>query len=180
MTTRQQWLAGSKLGDRSLLPGDLDHIDRLSRITKLVNENPKSGKSHDRFSLYRTGMTVAEYISAVVAQGEKERLALNDLCWDINRQFIRLEAQSKVWSVAEAKAKLSEILRLAREGEPQTIGTEEPCVVVSAAQFQQYFQPEHLGRFLVESAPRGYELELPSRADDRGDPFADTENGRAA
>ena len=180
MPTRQQWLAGSKLGDKSLLPGDLDHIDRQSRITKLVNENQKSGKSHDRFALYWDGMTVAEYIGSVVADGGNERLALNDLCWDINRLFIRLDEPSKAWSVADAKAKLSEILRLARAGQPQTIGTEDPCVVVSATQFEQYFQPEHLGRFLIESAPRGYELELPSRADHRGDPFAADEDDRAA
>ena len=43
----------------------------------------------------------------------------------------------KGWSVADAKAKLSEILRLARAGEPQTIGTEDACVVVSAAYFEQ-------------------------------------------
>ena len=82
------------------------------------------------------------------------------------------------WSVAEAKAKLSEILRLARAGEPQTIGTEDACVVVSAAQFEQHLRPDHLGRFLVESAPRGFELELPSRTSRRGDPFAIEEGGR--
>ena len=149
-------------------------------ITKLVIENPKSGKSHDRFALYWDGMTVAEYISAVVANGDNERHALDDLCWDINHLFIRLDEPSKAWSVADAKAKLSEILRLARAGQPQTIGTEEPCVVVSATQFEQHFESEHLGRFLIDSAPRGCELELPSRADHRGDPFAPDEDGRAA
>ena len=78
----------------------------------------------------------------------------------------------RFWSVAEAKAKLSEILRLARAGEPQTIGSEEPCVVISAEQFEQLSQ-RHLGKFLIESAPRGVELELPTRGGDRSDPFAD-------
>ena len=75
--------------------------------------------------------------------------------------------------MADAKARLSEILRLARSGAPQTIGTDGACVVVSAAYFEQMAQAEHLGRFLVESAPRGYELDLPSRASHRDDPFAD-------
>jgi prevent-host-death family protein len=79
----------------------------------------------------------------------------------------------QAWSVAEAKARLSEILRLARAGQPQTIGSDDPCVVISAAQFEQLWQPQHLGRFLIESAPRGVELELPPRGNDRGDPFAD-------
>jgi len=51
----------------------------------------------------------------------------------------------QTWTVADAKAKLSEILRLARAGQPQTIGSEEPCVVVSAGQFDR--APRHvLGR----------------------------------
>jgi len=89
-------------------------------------------------------------------------------------------ASAKVWSVAEAKAKLSEILRRAREGEPQTIGAEEPCVLVSASDFQKYWRAEHLGKFLVESAPRGSEFELPSRTGDRADPFAAEKDERAA
>jgi prevent-host-death family protein len=77
------------------------------------------------------------------------------------------------WTVSEARAKLSEILRLARAGEPQTIGSEDPCVVISAAQLDRLWQPQHLGKFLVESASRGIEVELPPRADRRGDPFMD-------
>ena len=38
----------------------------------------------------------------------------------------------RVWTVAEAKAHLSEILRLAEVEGPQTIGTRRPCVVVPA------------------------------------------------
>jgi prevent-host-death family protein len=180
MPTRWQWLAGSGLGEKTLFHGGMDHADRLSVIRVLIEGNPKKGQSAERFALYRDGMTVAEYLTEVVALGESEKLALDDLCWDQNRLYIRVEPPKRVWTVAEAKAKLSEILRLARAGEPQTIGTEEPCVVVSAEQYARYFQPEHLGRFLIESAPNGYELELPSRASLRGDPFADDEGGRAA
>ena len=38
----------------------------------------------------------------------------------------------RVWTVAEAKARLSEILRLAEAEGPQTIGTRRPFVVVPA------------------------------------------------
>ena len=44
------------------------------------------------------------------------------------------DAESKrVWTVAEAKAKLSEILRLAEEEVPQRIGTRKSFVVVPAS-----------------------------------------------
>ncbi len=177
-SVRERWMAGSKLGEGTLFPEDRHRIKRSSIIVKLVSENPRRGVARERFALYRNGMTVEDYIAAVIRQGEEERVALEDVCWDLNHEFIVLRDPTKAWSVAEAKAKLSEILRLARAGEPQTIGTEDACVVVSAAQFEQYLRPEHLGRFLVESAPRGYELELPSRASRRGDPFAFDEGGR--
>ena len=78
-----------------------------------------------------------------------------------------------MWTVNEAKAKLSEILRRARAGEPQTIGSQDPCVVISMAEFERLSQPVHLGRFILETAPRGTDIELPSRSSKRGDPFAD-------
>lgn len=78
-----------------------------------------------------------------------------------------------MWSVQDAKSKLSEILRLARAGEPQTIGVNDPCVVVSAASLSVSALPLHLGRFLVDSAPSGPALKLPTRASRRGNPFAD-------
>ena len=39
----------------------------------------------------------------------------------------------RVWTVAEAKARLSEILRLAEEEGPQHIGARKPFVVVPAS-----------------------------------------------
>jgi prevent-host-death family protein len=80
-----------------------------------------------------------------------------------------------MWTVQEAKSKLSEVLERARKGEAQVIGTRDPCVVISMGEYQrlggQQDEP-HLGRWLVENAPRGFELELPPRGDDRPDPFA--------
>ena len=48
-----------------------------------------------------------------------------------------LDAGSKrVWTVAEAKARLSEILRLAEEEGPQRSGARKPFIVVPAAAWE--------------------------------------------
>ena len=81
---------------------------------------------------------------------------------------------NQTWTVAEAKARLSEILRLAEEEGPQRIGVRRAFVVV----------PEHvwhahspvrtpLGQWLVENMPRGLHLEIPGdRRSRREIPFA--------
>ncbi|QEN88286.1 type II toxin-antitoxin system Phd/YefM family antitoxin [Labrys sp. KNU-23] len=79
-----------------------------------------------------------------------------------------------VWSVLEAKAKLSEVLRRARGGERQIIGAQEPCVVLSMADFealQRKAGAVHLGRWLVENTPCGAEFEPPSRSAGRPNAF---------
>ena len=66
----------------------------------------------------------------------------------------------------EAKAKLSEVLRRAREEGPQLIGTQHPCVVVPLESWEEKSgSREPLGRWLVRTAPRGAALELPARQD---------------
>ncbi|NJL82323.1 MAG: type II toxin-antitoxin system prevent-host-death family antitoxin [Chloroflexaceae bacterium] len=73
---------------------------------------------------------------------------------------------SDPWTIQEAKAKLSEVLRLAREEGPQTIGIDNPCVVISLEQWQeQQFQQLPLGRWLVAKTPRIDGLQLPERQD---------------
>jgi hypothetical protein len=78
---------------------ETDPIDS-DMIRLLIGENPKRGKSRDRFSLYRDGMTVAEYLDAVNAQlGQAEaRKCMGDLRWDSDphRAFIHVERQGKV------------------------------------------------------------------------------------
>jgi hypothetical protein len=62
----------------------------LSRkIRKIVAGNPKKGKSALRFALYRTGMTVQDYIRSCDEIG-MANLALFDITWDTERKFIEL------------------------------------------------------------------------------------------
>ena len=87
-----------------------------------------------------------------------------------------LNAESKrVWTIAEAKARLSEILRLAEEEGPQRIGTRKSFVVVPASVWAEKTQPrKHLGRWLVENTPRGTNLEVSrQRGSHRRIPFID-------
>jgi hypothetical protein len=86
--------------EKGILPvsAQLPAIPRMSNnssdiIRVLVNDNPKSGKSRDRFSCYRDRMTVAEYEEAVRRQlGNVEAKKCSpDLAWDIKHHFIRIE-----------------------------------------------------------------------------------------
>ena len=81
-----------------------------------------------------------------------------------------------MWTVQEAKAKLSEVLERARAGEAQVIGARDPCVVVSMDEYDRLRRRQaepHLGKWLVENLRGLGEIELPSRGDDRPVPFAD-------
>lgn len=82
-----------------------------------------------------------------------------------------------MWTVQEAKSKLSKLLDRARKGEAQIIGTRDPCVVMSMAEYERLRgragDEPHLGRWLVENLRGVGEIELPSRGEDRASPFAD-------
>ncbi len=70
----------------------------------------------------------------------------------------------RVWTVAEAKVRLSEVLRLAEEEGPQPIGVRKSFVVVPEKVWQARMPDRKpLGQWLVENMPRGIELELPDR-----------------
>lgn len=82
----------------------------------------------------------------------------------------------RVWRVAEAKARLSEILRLAEEEGPQRIGRRKPFVVVPERLWAERAAPARkpLGQWLIENMPRGIELEIPrERESNRPIPFVD-------
>jgi len=79
-----------------------------------------------------------------------------------------------VWSIPDAKAKLSELLRRARAGERQIIGAQDPCVVLSIKQFEELQRASgeiHLGHWLVANTPRGVDFEAPARSSGHGNPF---------
>ncbi|WP_419944354.1 hypothetical protein [Candidatus Poriferisodalis sp.] len=94
----------------------------------------------------------------------------------LQRGVVSAEATEshRIWTVAEAKARLSHILRCAEEDGPQRIGTRRTFVVVPEHVWQERAEPDvHVGRWLVENMPRGYELELPDRRSIRPIPFFD-------
>ena len=81
----------------------------------------------------------------------------------------------RVWTVAEAKARLSEVLRLAESEGPQHIGTRKTFVVVPAESWYRSQEPRtHLGRWLVKNIPRGLDWDIPrDRQSERRIPFTD-------
>ena len=86
-------------------------------------------------------------------------------------------AERPAWTVAETKARLSEILRLAEVEGPQRIGRRNPFVVVPERLWQEREAPQRkpLGRWLVENMPGGADFEPPDRLAEshREIPFAD-------
>ena len=79
----------------------------------------------------------------------------------------------RVWTVAEAKSRLSEILRLAESEGPQHIGARRPFVVVPAhVWYKNNPSRKPLGQWLIDNMPRGTELEIPNRREsEREIPF---------
>ena len=81
----------------------------------------------------------------------------------------------RVWTVAEAKAKLSEILRLAETEGPQYIGIKKSFVLVPAKLWQaKETSKKPMGQWLIENIPRGTNLPVPNRRESRRKiPFID-------
>ena len=80
------------------------------------------------------------------------------------------------WTVAEAKARLSEFLRLADREGPQYIGMRKSFVVIPESSWQPPRQP--LGRWLLDNMPRGADLpDRHDRASRRAIPFASEGQG---
>ena len=75
----------------------------------------------------------------------------------------------RVWTIAETKARLSEILRLAESEGPQRIGIRKSFVVVPAHVWDEKQSPRIPG-------PDGTDLELPDRSSTRKLPFTDDED----
>ena len=94
------------------------------------------------------------------------------------------QADSKIWTVAEAKARLSEILRFSEEEGPQRIGTRKSFVVVPESVWkgrngeagpekkeEDSAPRKPLGQWLVENMPCGTDLEIPDRKMDKDRPI---------
>lgn len=62
------------------------------RIYLLTERSPKQpgSKSEVRFLLYRSGMTVGEYVAACAKAGYKRRIAIRDIGWDTLHGFIEV------------------------------------------------------------------------------------------
>ena len=83
-----------------------------------------------------------------------------------------------IWTVAEAKARLSEILRLSEEEGPQRIGVRRAFVVAPERAWRKRApgRRDPLGRWLVDNIPRGAALEAPDRREPgREVPFLKTD-----
>lgn len=84
--------------------------------------------------------------------------------------------ENKVWTIAEAKARLSEILRLAESEGPQRIGTRKSFVVVPEEMWLKQEEPPRMpmGQWLLEKMPRDmYPDEPYERGSERAPPFSD-------
>ncbi len=86
-------------------------------------------------------------------------------------------APARTWRVAEAKARLSEILRLAHEQGPQRIGVRRTFIVMSERLWRERAPGrDPLGRWLVDNVPRGVNLAVPRARESRREiPFASGE-----
>ena len=82
------------------------------------------------------------------------------------------------WTIARAKARLSEILRLSEEEGPQRIGTRKTFVVVPERVWREREAPPRkpLGQWLIENVPRGTNLAVPDRSSNREIPFIHDED----
>ena len=81
----------------------------------------------------------------------------------------------RMWTVADAQARLPELLRLAQSEGPQYIGAAHTFVVTPADPEPDQAEPRApLGQWLVHNVPRGANLEIPrDRSSAREIPFAD-------
>lgn len=85
--------AGTRIPRGGKRPGPVPgtaYKNDTRRITVLTEVNPKGkgSKSHKRFELYRTGMTVSEYFAAVQGLGDTRKKASRDMRWDMDHGYI--------------------------------------------------------------------------------------------
>ena len=83
----------------------------------------------------------------------------------------------RTWTVAEAQARLPEVLRLAAEEGPQRISAGRSFVIAAEhGQPAQAPRRKPMGQWLVENMPRGANLEIPASRESRREiPFVTEE-----
>ena len=79
----------------------------------------------------------------------------------------------RVRTIAQAKARLSKVMRLAEKEGPQHVGKTRPFVVVPAGDRYAKVSPRRpVGEWLVDNLPRGANLDVPAdRKSGREIPF---------
>lgn len=78
-----------------------------AKIRIVAKENPKrpGTKAHKLFSIYRPGMTVAQYRDAVVAlRGVRPRRARSSLRYDVRHGYVAVVPAAKAPAKRAAKA----------------------------------------------------------------------------
>lgn len=82
-------------------------------------------------------------------------------------------SSKRMWTVADAQARLPELLRLAEAEGPQYIGAGNTFVVTPADPEPDQAEPRQpLGQWLVSNVPRGANLDIPrDRGSERETPF---------
>lgn len=92
---------------------------------------------------------------------------------------IQYDKPGRVWTVAEAKARLSEILRLSVDEGPQRIGVRKAYIVVPEHIWKARSNPcKPLGQWLIHNMPRGTNFDIPAdRTSRREIPFANGGTG---
>ncbi len=68
---------------------------------------------------------------------------------------------SRVWTIAEARENLPEILCLAEESGPQRIGDTKIFTLAPEPTPSQKLHRKPMGQWLIENVPRGTNLEIP-------------------
>ena len=83
----------------------------------------------------------------------------------------------RIWTIPQAKARLSEILRLAEEEGPQHIGLRRTFVVVPEGDWYAMVRTSKpMGQWLVDNIPRGVNLDVRTdRKSERNIPFTVSE-----
>jgi hypothetical protein len=87
-TMTRRWIDGP------FRPGHMNGVDRQMIVRLQRRENPKrpGGGPWRRYQCYEDGKTIGEFLSRVRKADEPQQAALDDLCWDQNQRFIRLES----------------------------------------------------------------------------------------